>query len=127
MFSSEIKGLFAYPEMKVRVDKEGLCEVFGLGPAKTYGKGVFQNVSEVLPGHFLEFDRNGLRDYCYWQLESKAHDESYEETVEARDLPCMADVESSMLYFCRKVAKNNKVTLTGDFLSESQVVHADTA
>ncbi|MDD6071452.1 MAG: asparagine synthase (glutamine-hydrolyzing) [Clostridiales bacterium] len=224
VFSSEIKGLFAYPGVTPKVNKEGLCEVFGLGPAKTYGKGVFQNVSEALPGHFLEFDRNGLRDYCYWQLESKPHNESYEETVEytaylvedavkkqmlsdvpictflsggvdsslvtaicskelkkqgkqlttysfdftdndvnfkansfqptqdrpfvekmtaftdtrhhflecnyvelydylfeaveARDLPCMADVESSMLYFCRKVAKNNKVTLTGECADE---------
>ena len=33
--------------------------------------------------------------------------------VDARDLPCMADVESSMLYFCSLVAEHNKVTLTG--------------
>lgn len=36
------------------------------------------------------------------------------ESVEARDLPCMADAESSMLYFCSKVAGYNKVTLTGE-------------
>ena len=38
--------------------------------------------------------------------------------VDARDLPCMADVESSMLYFCGLVAQNHKVTLTGECADE---------
>ena len=42
VFSSEIKGLFCFPGIEPVVDKEGLCEVLGLGPAKTYGKGVFR-------------------------------------------------------------------------------------
>lgn len=224
IFSSEIKGILAYPNMRPQVDQEGLCEVFGLGPAKTYGKGVFKGIEEVLPGHFLEFGIDGMKDHCYWKLESKPHTESFEQTVEhtaqlvtdavkgqmisdvpictflsggvdsslvtaicseelkkqgkqlttysfdfkdndvnfkanafqptqdrpfvekmvafadtdhhflecnkeelfddlfeavkARDLPCMADVESSMLHFCRKVAKSNKVTLTGECADE---------
>ncbi len=224
IFSSEIKGILSYPGMEARVDKEGLCEVLGLGPAKTYGKGVFQGVEEVLPGHFMECGEDCVREHCYWKLESRPHEESWEETaekmrwlvvdavrmqmlsdvpvctflsggvdsslvtaicsrelqkqgkvldtysfdfkdndihfqanafqpsqdrpwvdmvkehagtnhcylecrneelydylfeaVEARDLPCMADVESSMLYFCRKVARRHKVTLTGECADE---------
>ncbi|MCM1203695.1 MAG: asparagine synthase (glutamine-hydrolyzing) [Bacteroidales bacterium] len=224
VFSSEIKGLFCYPGVKREVDKEGLCEVFGLGPAKTYGKGVFKHVGEVLPGYFLEFGGNGKKETAYWKLESRPHEESFADTVEhtrelvtgaikeqmlsdvpictflsggvdssfvtavcskelqkqgkeldtysfdftdndvnfkanafqpaqdrpwvekmvafagtkhhflecnhtelyhylydavdARDLPCMADVESSMLYFCKKVARQNKVTLTGECADE---------
>ncbi len=38
--------------------------------------------------------------------------------VDAKDLPCMADVESSLLYFCSKVVKHNKVTLTGECADE---------
>jgi len=30
----------------------------------------------------------------------------------------MADVDSSMLYFCSQVAKSNKVTLTGECADE---------
>lgn len=224
VFSSEIKGLLCYPGIKPQVDKEGLCEIFGLGPAKTYGKGVFKDIKEVLPGYFLEFGNQGLKQHCYWKLESCPHEESFEDTVEhtselvtdairkqmlsdvpictflsggvdssfvtavcsrelqkqgkqldtysfdfvdndvnfkanafqptqdrpwvekmadfaqtnhhflecnnvelynylyeavdARDLPCMADVESSMLYFCKRVAKQNKVTLTGECADE---------
>lgn len=38
--------------------------------------------------------------------------------VDARDYPCMADVESSLLYFCGKVSKHHKVTLTGECADE---------
>lgn len=224
IFSSEIKGIFSYPGIEPVIDREGLCEIFGLGPAKTYGKGVFQNISELLPGHYLQFCGATLHQEPYWQLVSKPHEDSWEDTVEktrflvtdavklqmlsdvpictflsggvdsslvtsicsrelqqqgkqlstysfdfkdndanfqanafqpsqdrpwadkmveyahtdhhylecsnqelfdylfeavdARDLPCMADVESSMLYFCRKVSAHHKVTLTGECADE---------
>lgn len=38
--------------------------------------------------------------------------------VEARDLPGMADVDASLLYFCSQVAKSNKVALTGECADE---------
>lgn len=76
IFASEIKGLFAYPGVKPVINREGLCEIFGLGPAKSYGKGVFKNIYEVLPGHFLEYDREGLKDRAYWELKAKKHTDS---------------------------------------------------
>lgn len=36
------------------------------------------------------------------------------EAVEAKDLPGMADVDSSLLYFCRKVAERHTVALSGE-------------
>ncbi|MBS5083429.1 MAG: asparagine synthase (glutamine-hydrolyzing) [Clostridiales bacterium] len=224
VFSSEIKGLFEYPQIKPVLDRDGLCEIFALGPAKTYGKGVFKNVMEVLPGQFIRFAKHTWEQKPYWELVSKPHEDSYEETVEktswlledsvkkqmlsdipistflsggvdsslvtaicakelkkqgkvlntfsfdfkdnkkyfksnsfqpsedrpwvdmmvdhcqtnhhylecdnmelidylfkavdARDLPCMADVESSLLYFCSKVVDINSVTLTGECADE---------
>lgn len=224
VFSSELKALFEFPGFSPVIDHDGLCEVFGLGPAKTNGKGVFKNVNEVLPGCFMEYDQAGLREHCYWKLISKLHEDSYKETVEktsyllqdavkkqmlsdipistflsggvdsslvtaicakemekegkildtfsfdfkdnavhfqsnsfqpsmdrpwvdkmvefsktnhiylecdnkelidylfkavdARDLPCMADVESSLLYFCSLVVPHNKVALTGECADE---------
>lgn len=38
--------------------------------------------------------------------------------VDARDYPCMADVESSLAYFCKCVSKYHKVTLTGECADE---------
>lgn len=50
---------------------------------------------------FLECDNQTQADYLY-------------KAVDARDFPCMADVESSMLYFCELVSKSNQVALTGE-------------
>lgn len=41
-----------------------------------------------------------------------------DQAVEARCLPCMADVESSMLYFCSRVAEHAQVVLTGECADE---------
>lgn len=224
IFASELKGLFVYPGCRPRINRESLKEVLGLGPAKTYGKGVFEGVVELLPGHYLICDRQGMHEECYWKLESREHEDDYVTTVEkvsylvqdavkmqmlsdipistflsggvdsslvtaicakelhrqgkqlrtfsfdfkdnakyfqsnafqpsedrpyvdkmvdyaktehiylecnkeqqadylyravdARDLPCMTDIESSMLYFCSKVVDYNKVTLTGECADE---------
>lgn len=224
VFSSEIKGIFAFPGCRPEINKETLQEVLGLGPAKSYGKGVFAGIDELLAGHYLVCDRNGFHDVCYWKLESRPHEDDWSTTVEktswlvqdavkkqmlsdipistflsggvdsslvtaicakelhsqgkklrtfsfdfvdnakyfrsnafqptqdrpwvdkmveyadtehiylecdkekqadylyqavdARDLPCMTDIESSMLYFCSQVVEYNKVTLTGECADE---------
>lgn len=224
IFGSELKVLFAYPGCTPVIDKKGLGEVFGLGPAKSYGSGVFKDCYEVLPGYYNVYTRSGMREIQYWKLESKLHTDSYEETIEktafllkdsivrqmvsdipictflsggvdssivtavcakelakqgiqlntfsfdfdgndkffqansfqpsrdrpyvdkmveylktnhtylecnnekladylytavdAKDLPGMADVDSSLLYFCSEVKKFNKVTLTGECADE---------
>lgn len=224
VFASEIKGLFVYPGIRPVLDRDGLCEIFALGPAKSYGKGVFKDILEVLPGHCITYKRDTFQTNAYWKLESHPHEDSMDTTIEktaylvedavkkqmlsdipistflsggvdsslvtaicakelkkqgkvlntfsfdfhdnnryfksnsfqpsqdrpyveqmtafadtnhrflecsneaqlkclykavdARDLPCMADVESSMLYFCSRVTHYNKVTLTGECADE---------
>lgn len=224
LFGSELKAIFAFPEYQPRVDKNGLNEIFGIGPAKTSGCGIFKDVYEILPAHYLMYTESSMKLHCYWKLISKPHTDSYEETVEktrflvtdsisrqmvsdvpictflsggidsslvsavctnelnkqgkqlqtysfdfvnndkyfksnpfqpasdkpyvdmmvkfldsnhtylecdnytmadclfesvdARDLPAMADIDSSMLHFCRQVKQYNKVTLTGECADE---------
>ncbi|MDR0958351.1 MAG: asparagine synthase (glutamine-hydrolyzing) [Clostridiales bacterium] len=224
IFGSEPKSLFCYPDFKAETDKNSLREIFGVGPARTQGNGVFKHVHELKAGHYIMYGKCGLKDICYWNLESRPHTSGFEETIEttsellysavkmqmlsdipistflsggidsslvtaicsqelkkqgkilntfsfdfegndtyfksnsfqpsrdrpfvdmmvefsgtnhrylecdnakladylykavdARDLPCMADVESSLLYFCEKVVPYNKVTLTGECADE---------
>lgn len=224
VFGSELKALLAFPGIHPEVDKKGLNEIFSIGPARTSGCGVYKNIHEVLPGHFLCCTRSGNRQEAYWKLESHVHTDSFEDTVEktgfllrdavkrqmvsdvpictflsggvdsslvsavcaeelkkqnkrlhtysfdftgnaenfkassfqpsqdrpyvdkmvdflgsehtylecstkdqadllfdsvkAHDLPAMADVDSSLLYFCSLVAKQHKVTLTGECADE---------
>ncbi|WFR60193.1 asparagine synthase (glutamine-hydrolyzing) [Anaerocolumna sp. AGMB13025] len=82
VFGSELKVLFEYPDCRPIIDKQGLCEVFGLGPAKTYGSGVFKNCFEVLPGCYNVFHEGDFKSIKYWELVSRPHTDSYEETIE---------------------------------------------
>jgi asparagine synthase (glutamine-hydrolysing) len=224
IFSSEIKGLFCYPAFRPVVSATGLCELLALGPAHTCGRCVYDDVTEVFPGHYLVFEDSRIVDEAYWTLEGKTHTDSISDTidhtrflvedsvrmqmlsdipictflsggldssvvsaicaaelkkkgltlstysfdfvnnqqhyvknsfqptldapyaqlmanyiesrhtelfcdnialadylekaVDGRDFPCMADVESSLCYFCERVSKNHKVTLTGECADE---------
>jgi asparagine synthase (glutamine-hydrolysing) len=40
------------------------------------------------------------------------------QSVDAHDLPCMVDIDSSLQYFCREVSRSHKVVLTGECADE---------
>lgn len=82
LFASEPKALFAYPGFSPSITLKSLQEILAIGPARTPGCGVFQNVFEVLPGHYLAFTRDGLKQHPYWDLTSAPHTDSYHDTVE---------------------------------------------
>lgn len=224
IFASEIKSIFAWPGIHPSVSSDGLCELLALGPAHTPGRCVYDDIYEVLPGHFEIFENNTLSDTAYWSLKGMPHTDSIDDTVGhtaylvedaiklqmlsdipictflsggldssivssvcasqlkksgktlstysfdfinnkehyvknsfqpeldapyailmskyiesshtelfcdnttladyledatySRDYPCMADVESSLSYFCGQVAKKHRVTLTGECADE---------
>ncbi|MCL2036238.1 MAG: asparagine synthase (glutamine-hydrolyzing) [Oscillospiraceae bacterium] len=243
VFGSELKALFAHPEITPRITINAFREIFGVGPARTPGCGVFDGVHELLPGHYAVFTRgDGLKTVRYWNLESRPYESDCEETTEevrllltdaierqlesdvpvcsllsggvdsgivtavaskflerngkvlntfsfdftgndlhftsnefqperdrpyvekmlarynlnhtylecaekdlfellftstdAKDLPGMADIDASLLYFCKEVSKHNKVTLTGECADEifggypwfyrEELLHAET-
>lgn len=224
IFSSELKGLFCFPGVTARLDKNGLNEIFGLGPARTPGSGVLADIHELKPGTCMTCSNLGFTPHTYFRLTSRPHEDTYEDTIEktrflvtdairrqmvsdvpictflsggvdsslvsavcakelqargqtlttysfdftdnekyfkansfqpsmdrpyvdkmveflhsdhhylecgsqvqadklyesvdAHDLPCMADVDSSLLYFCGEAAKHHKVVLTGECADE---------
>ena len=81
IFGSKPGGLFALG-VKPALDKQGLQELFALGPAHTPGSCVYSGVQELLPGEYLLASPDGIKKNIYWQLESRPHIESFEDTVE---------------------------------------------
>lgn len=82
LFGSEVKTLLANPLVRPEIDLEGFAEVLMVGPARTPGCGVFRGVKELKPGHALVYtEGGGAREYAYWQLESKPHEDDLETTV----------------------------------------------
>ena len=82
VFSSEIKGLLAYPGVQKIIDEQGISELFGIGPAHTPGTTVFKDIYEVKPAHMGVFNNSGLHLERYWKLESKEHTDNLSQTCE---------------------------------------------
>lgn len=82
VFASEIKSLLEYPEISSDVDENGLCEILALGPARTFGNGIFKDIDELEPGHFLEFENGKIKNGRYFELKYEAHTEDLNETAQ---------------------------------------------
>ncbi|MHC4399990.1 MAG: asparagine synthase (glutamine-hydrolyzing) [Planctomycetota bacterium] len=68
LFASEVKSLFADPDVARRIDPRGLSQVFTFWstlPPTT----VFEGVRELPPGSSLTVENGRLRTRRYWQLE----------------------------------------------------------
>ena len=82
IFGSEIKAILAHPEAEPVIDDTGIMELFGLGPARSPGCGVFRGVKEIPPAHCLTYDSHGVKLEQYWQLTAAPHADDLDTTVE---------------------------------------------
>lgn len=82
VFGSEIKALFCHPDIKPEIDINSFREVFGIGPARTAGCGVFAGINEVKPGCYIVFSKTGIAPVRYWELKCREHTDTYEKTME---------------------------------------------
>ncbi|MEN8699005.1 asparagine synthase (glutamine-hydrolyzing) [Bacillus infantis] len=82
IFGSELKAILAHPEVRTEIDREGLAEVFGLGPSRSPGSGVFRGIKELRPAHALALSREGQKIWRYWNVKSAEHKDNLEETAE---------------------------------------------
>ena len=81
VFASELKAILAHPDIEPIIDRIGLSEIIALGPARTPGLGVFKNIFELKPGHYMQYDRGGIVTKQYWCLRSMPHEHDFETTV----------------------------------------------
>ncbi len=81
-FASRISSLLCIPQIKPIVNEEGLNEIFMLGPAKTIGKAIFRDISELAPAHYMVYKNSEIRISQYWKLEAKENHETADEAVE---------------------------------------------
>ena len=83
LFGSALKTLLANPLIKPRVDKDGLKEIFLLGPGRTGGNGVIKGVTELKPAEYLVFGRQtGCKVRQYWSPKAMEHSDDIQTTVE---------------------------------------------
>ncbi|MFR1708315.1 MAG: asparagine synthase (glutamine-hydrolyzing) [Clostridium sp.] len=82
IFGSQIETLLANPMVKPVIDKDGLKELFMLGPGRTLGEGIIKGIKEIKPGEFLTLDNDGINIKKYWSLIAKEHEDDIKTTIE---------------------------------------------
>ncbi|RSK26386.1 asparagine synthase (glutamine-hydrolyzing) [Bacillus sp. HMF5848] len=83
LFASELKAILAHRDVKSEVGYEGLAEIFGLGPSRSPGHGLFRGIEELRPAHAMSFSKtSGFKVWRYWDVVSKQHTDSLDETTE---------------------------------------------
>src|SRR5690606_4552189 len=99
----------------------------GDGPLRTYSVDYVDNDQYFQPNDFqpetdtpyirLVADYFGTRHHTV-RIDIDALAEALEEAVIARDLPGMADIDSSLYLFCRELKKEATVSLSGEGADE---------
>ena len=79
IFSSMIKPILKSKIVKPILTKKELAEILSLGPSKRSGSGVFKDINELRPAHYLIYKNNKIKIKRYWQLKSKKCTDNFEE------------------------------------------------
>ncbi len=68
VFGSEIRTLMNYPDVATRIDHQAVLHLMQFGYISP-PRSVFEDVSAVLPGTYLQFDQDGkLAEQRYWDI-----------------------------------------------------------
>jgi asparagine synthase (glutamine-hydrolysing) len=73
-FASEVKALFADPQVSRELDRRGLGQILTYW-STVAPRTVFRDVEQLPPGHVAVFDRHGLRSTPYWRIAFPARGE----------------------------------------------------
>ncbi|BAK80644.1 asparagine synthase (glutamine-hydrolyzing) [Candidatus Arthromitus sp. SFB-rat-Yit] len=103
IFGSEMKSLLKHPKVSTDVYREGILDLLSLGPSRSPGEGIFRDIKEVPPAHYLCVYEDKVILKEYWNLESKEHNLTLEDTKE------------KLSVMLEKVIKNQMVSDRGIF------------
>lgn len=82
IFASEIKAILANPMVKTQIDREGITELFALGPAVVPGKAIYKNILEIAPANCLLISKENIKVWEYWKVTLQENKETVEEAAE---------------------------------------------
>lgn len=67
-FASEIKSIFEQPQIKREFDLKNLTQVYTFWTAITPNT-AFRDIYELSPGHYLVYNKEGIKTEKYWSLQ----------------------------------------------------------
>lgn len=81
-FADHPAALLHAPFASRAVDRDGLCELFALGPARTPGRTPLMGIGSLEPGTTLIADSAGQTARRYHRLEAREHTDSLSTTID---------------------------------------------
>lgn len=82
VFASEVKAIFEYPKCRAIIDKQGLQDLFGIGPSHTPGITPFKGIKELEPANYIIYSKDKFLKKEYWKLKNKEHTDNLSKTCE---------------------------------------------
>ncbi len=82
IFASQIEAILTHPMIEPIINQEGIMEILGLGPARSLGHGVFTDIKEIPPAHYLVYRDGTSKLNEYWKPEAKPHEENLTTTID---------------------------------------------
>ena len=82
LFASEMKTLFAHPEVLPILDEHGIHQIAYLGPGRIEGSGVFKNIYELKGGEYGIYSKDGFHIHSYFELSNSKHKDDYPTTIQ---------------------------------------------
>lgn len=79
IFSSMIKPILKSNIVKPILTKKELANLLSLGPSRKSGSGIFKDIYELRPAHYLIYKNNKVKIKRYWKLKSHKCTDTFEE------------------------------------------------
>lgn len=77
LFASEIKALLKNKLVRPIIDKTSLQELLSLSPSRIPGSGIFKEIFELRPGHYMIYENNKIKIKRYWNIKEEKNTDDY--------------------------------------------------
>lgn len=81
IFASSIKSILKSGVIKPELGIKELGEIISLGPSKGLGSGIFKNICELRPAHYMIFKKNKIKIKRYWNVKTKEFSDTFLEST----------------------------------------------
>ena len=76
-----IKSILKSGVIKPELGLKELGEIISLGPSKRLGSGVFKNICELRPAHYMIVKKNKIKIKRYWNVKTKEFNDTFLEST----------------------------------------------
>jgi len=97
LFASEIKALLEHDQVQPIINRQSLQELLALGPSKTPGSGIFKDIYELRPAHYLIHEAGKTTTKRYWDVKEQPCSDTFAVSVDKIRELVTASIKKQMI------------------------------